>query len=272
MIEIRFHGRGGQGAITASRLIAEAVAQEGKYAQAIPMYGTERRGAPVTAYVRIDDRPVRRRDLVHEPDIVIVIDPILSTKPSVAAGLKQRGLLLLNYPKPPEEVEIGGDFMVTTIDATTIALETLGRPITNTAVLGAFSRVTGITRLESLEKAILERFPGEIGERNVKALRRAYEEVYKLTPAKGHLRPMEEEPPHVTGYGVLKSVADWRIFKPAVDLDRCISCRFCWIYCPETAITLVDEKPLFDYDRCKGCGICVHECPVKAIEFVRETV
>ncbi|MCD6479452.1 2-oxoacid:acceptor oxidoreductase family protein, partial [Candidatus Bathyarchaeota archaeon] len=93
MIEIRFHGRGGQGAVTASRLIAEAVAKEGKYAQAIPMYGTERRGAPVTAYVRIDDRPVRRRDLVHEPDIVIVIDPILSKKPSVAAGIKSGGLL-----------------------------------------------------------------------------------------------------------------------------------------------------------------------------------
>lgn len=272
MIEIRFHGRGGQGAVTASRLIAEAVAKEGRYAQAIPMYGTERRGAPVTAYVRIDDRPIRRRDLVHEPDIVIVIDPILSRKPSVAAGLKSGGLLLLNYPKPPEEVEIGGDFMVSTVDATTIALETLGRPITNTAVLGAFSRVTGITKLESLEEAILKRFPGEIGERNIEALRRAYKEVHPPKPAKGPLRPGEEEPPHVTGYGVLKSVADWRVFRPVVNLDKCVGCRLCWIYCPETAISLVDEKPVIDYDKCKGCGICVHECPVKAIEFVRETV
>jgi pyruvate ferredoxin oxidoreductase gamma subunit len=271
MIEVRLHGRGGQGVVTASRLLAEACYHDGKYTQAIPMYGTERRGAPLTAFVRIDDVRVRERDLVHEPDIVMVLDPLISTRPGVMSGIKKGGLLLLNYPHPPEEVKFTGDLNVATVDATRIALETLRRPITNTAILGAFSKVTGLVNLKSVEKAILHRFPGRIGEMNVAVVRKSYDEASEATPLKASVsEEVEEEAVATTGYGVQSSVAGWRVFKPEIDLEKCTGCRLCWIFCPETGINLVDGKPEIEYRKCKGCGVCVNECPVKAIEFVRE--
>lgn len=258
--------------MTASRILAEAGYFDGKYSQAIPMYGTERRGAPLTAYLRFDDIRVRERELVHEPDIVIVLDPLISRRQSVADGLKKGGLLILNYPQPPQEVTVAGDFNVTTVDATKIALETLGRPITNTSILGAFSKVVGMPKLESIEKAILHSFPGKIGEMNVAAVRKSYEMVPPPIPAKKLDKPVKEEVSlQVGGFGVLKSVAEWRVFTPHINLDKCTGCRSCWLFCPETAINLVNNKPEIEYDKCKGCGICVNECPVKAIEFKRES-
>ena len=272
MIGIRIHGRGGQGAVTASRLLATASYFDGKFSQAIPMYGTERRGAPLTAFVRIDDVRVRERELVHEPDIVIVLDPLLSTQQSVAEGLKKGGLLILNSQLPPEKVEIGGEIRIATVDATKIALETLKRPITNTAVLGAFSKVAGFPKLESIEKAIMKQFPGRIGEMNIAAIRMSYDEVSEVRPAANKEAVMEKQDLHVGGYGVLKDVSSWRVFTPRITLDKCTGCKSCWLFCPETAIKWVDDRPVIEYRKCKGCGICVNECPVKAIEFVREEV
>ncbi len=153
MIEIRFHGRGGQGAVTAVKILASAIYLEGKYTQAIPMYGTERRGAPVVAFCRIDDTRIRERDLVHEPDIVVVLDPLLSRSVDVTEGLKQGGLVLINYPGTYKETGLAGNFKIATVDATKIALDVIGRPITNTAILGAFAKATGLVKLESLEEA-----------------------------------------------------------------------------------------------------------------------
>jgi pyruvate ferredoxin oxidoreductase gamma subunit len=272
MIGIRLHGRGGQGAVTASRLLATAAYLDGKFSQAIPMYGTERRGAPLTCFVRIDDVRVRERELVHEPDIVVVLDPLLSTRQSMADGLKPGGLLILNLPIPPEEVNVGGDIKIATVDATSIALETLKRPITNTAILGAFSKVAGWPRLESLEKAILQLFPGRIGELNIAAIKMSYDKVSDVVPA-----PIKEvkvdEDVTVGGYGVLRDVSSWRVFEPVIDLEKCTGCRSCWLFCPETAIKWTeDNKPEIESRKCKGCGICVTECPVKAIEFKRVEV
>jgi 2-oxoacid:acceptor oxidoreductase gamma subunit (pyruvate/2-ketoisovalerate family)/2-oxoacid:acceptor oxidoreductase delta subunit (pyruvate/2-ketoisovalerate family) len=272
MIGIRIHGRGGQGAVTASRLLATASYFDGKFSQAIPMYGTERRGAPLTAFVRIDDIRVRERELVHEPDIVIVLDELLSTQQSVADGLKEGGLLILNSSLPPEKVEIGGDIKIATVNATKIALETLKRPITNTAILGAFSKAAGFPKLESLEKAILKQFPSRIGELNIAAIRMSYDEVSEVKPATKKKVAVEKHAIHVGGYGVLKDVSSWRVFTPKVDLDKCTGCKACWLFCPETAFEWVDNRPVIDYRKCKGCGICVNECLVKAIDFVREVV
>ncbi len=272
MIGIRIHGRGGQGAVTASRLLATASYFDGKFSQAIPMYGTERRGAPLTAFVRIDDVRVRERELVHEPDIVIVLDSLLSTQQSVAEGLKKGGLLILNSQLPPEKVEIGGEIMIATVDATRIALETLKRPITNTAILGALSKVAGFPMLESIEKAIMGQFPGRVGEMNIAAIRMSYDEVSEARPAANREAVMEKQDLHVGGYGALKDVSSWRVFTPRIDIDKCTGCKSCWLFCPETAIKWVDNRPEIEYRKCKGCGICVNECPVKAIEFVREEV
>jgi len=271
LIEIRFHGRGGQGAVTASRIIAVAAYEEGQYCQAIPMYGTERRGAPLTAFVRLDNQRVRERELVHNPDISVVLDPLIAKQQAVVENLKAGGLVILNTQEKPEDVKLGGDFKVATVDATTIALETLGRPITNTAILGAFAKVTGLINLESIEKAIKKSFPGRLGEMNMAAVKRSYDEVKGPVQATVKDAPAEKLDIEVGGYGVLKDVSSWRVFTPTVHEDKCIGCKTCWIFCPETAIEWNEEtkKPSIRFNACKGCGLCANECPVKAIEMVR---
>ena len=268
-IGIRLHGRGGQGAVTASRLLAVAAYIDGKFSQAIPMYGTERRGAPVTAYVRVDDNRVKERELVHSPDIVIVLDQALATRQNMADEMAAGGLLLLNADYPPEEVKISGDIRIATVDATGIALETLKRPITNTAILGAFSKVVGWPKLESVEKAIRKQFAGRIADMNIEAVRRSYNEVNGPVQSQ-YTEDGKREDLAVGGYGTLKDVSSWRVYQPVFDMDKCIGCKTCWIYCPETAITWgEDNKPGIRWQACKGCGICVEECPVDAIEFQR---
>jgi 2-oxoacid:acceptor oxidoreductase gamma subunit (pyruvate/2-ketoisovalerate family)/2-oxoacid:acceptor oxidoreductase delta subunit (pyruvate/2-ketoisovalerate family) len=271
LIEIRFHGRGGQGAVTASRIIAIAAYEEGQYSQAIPMYGTERRGAPLTAFVRIDEQRVRERELVHNPDISIVLDPLIAKQQAVVNNLKVGGLVLLNTQDNPEDIQLGGDFKVATVDATTIALETLGRPITNTAILGAFSKVSGIIKLESIEKAIMKTFPGRLGEMNIAAVRGSYERVKGPIQAPVKDAPEQKIDINVGGYGVLKDVSSWRVFTPEIDIDKCIGCKNCWVFCPETAFNWDEttNKPSIRYNACKGCGVCANECPVNAIDMVR---
>lgn len=269
VVGIRIHGRGGQGAVTASRLLATAAYYDGKFSQAIPMYGTERRGAPVTAYVRVDDVRVRERELVHTPEIVMVLDPLLSTRQTMADDMAEGGLLLLNAAYPPEEVRTGGNIRVATVNATNIALETLRRPITNTAILGAFAKAVGWPKLESIEKAIRKQFSGRIADMNVEAIKRSYDECSEVIPAPVKIAG-ESEAIAVGGYGVLKDVSSWRVFQPVIDIDMCTGCKNCWIYCPETAIKWTDDnKPEIEWRKCKGCGICVNECPVGAIEFKR---
>ena len=269
VVGIRIHGRGGQGGVTASRLLATAAYYDGMFSQAIPMYGTERRGAPVTAYVRVDDVRVRERELVHNPDIVMVLDPLLSTRQTMADDMAEGGLLLLNAAYPPEEVKTGGNFRVATVNATSIALETLRRPITNTAILGAFAKAVGWPKLESIEKAIKKQFSGRVAEMNIAAIKRSYDECSEVIPAPVKTAG-ESEAIAVGGYGVLKDVSSWRVFQPVIDMDKCTGCKNCWIYCPETAIKWTDEnRPEIEWRKCKGCGICVNECPVKAIEFKR---
>ena len=168
-LEIRFHGRGGQGAVTGVRVLATALYYEGKFTLGIPMYGTERRGAPVVSFLRVGDRRINERDLVHEPDMVVVLDPLLGRTVPVTEGLKEGGMVLINHPRGGRETGLGGKFRVATVDATGIAMTEIGRPITNTAILGAFAKVTGMVALESLEKAIREQWGGRVAEMNVRA-------------------------------------------------------------------------------------------------------
>ena len=177
LIEIRWHGRGGQGAVTSTELLAQAAINEGKYAQAFPAFGAERRGAPVIAFVRIDSsHPIRIRAEITEPDIVVVLDPSLLRVVKVASGLKSGGILVVNTPKEPADIgqEFGVKVPLATLDATKIARELLGVPIVNTAMLGALLKAKGVVKLESLIEPLKERF-GRLAERNIDAMQRAYE-------------------------------------------------------------------------------------------------
>ena len=175
MIEIRIHGRGGQGSVTAAELLAVAAFDDGREAQAFPMFGVERRGAPVMAFCRIGDKPIRIRSQIYEPDYVIVQDPTLMETVDVLAGLKPDGTVLINTERAASDLKLKTSARVVTFPATQIALEELGRPIMNTAIMGAFSGVSGAISFEAIEQSIRHRFPEELGEKNVRAARRAYE-------------------------------------------------------------------------------------------------
>jgi pyruvate ferredoxin oxidoreductase gamma subunit len=179
LVEIRWHGRGGQGAVTSAELLAQAAINEGKYAQAFPSFGPERRGAPVLAFVRISSKqPVRQRAEITEPDVVVVLDPGLLRIVDVMSGLKDNGTLVINTKKKPEQVreELGINYSLATVNATSIARQILGVPITNTSMVGAVVKVTGVVKLESVVEPLRHRF-GRLAERNINAMKRAYEET-----------------------------------------------------------------------------------------------
>jgi 2-oxoacid:acceptor oxidoreductase gamma subunit (pyruvate/2-ketoisovalerate family) len=178
MLEIRFHGRGGQGTVVASKILADALAKEGNFVQAYPEFGVERRGSPVVSFIRIDDKPIYDKSRIYAPDHVVVVDPTLVEAIDVTEGLKDGGRILINSDKPPEDFKLPDRFKVSTINATEIAvrnkLGTLAAPIVNTSIVGAVIRVFGLTRLESLVNAIAEAISIK-PEANQKAAAEAYD-------------------------------------------------------------------------------------------------
>ena len=179
LVEIRWHGRGGQGAVTSAELLAQAAISEGKYAHAFPSFGPERRGAPVLAFVRVSgSEPIRVRAEITQPDVVVVLDPGLLSIVNVASGLKANGMVVVNTKKSAEQIrqEFGIKATVATVDATAIARELLGVPITNTTMVGAVIKATGVVDLESVVEPLKHRF-GRLAERNINAMKRANEET-----------------------------------------------------------------------------------------------
>lgn len=181
MKEIRFHGRGGQGAVTSAELVALAAINEGKYAQAFPSFGPERRGAPVLAFSRVADAPIRLRSQIYEPDVVLVLDPSLIDVVDVTAGLKQAGTVVVNttmtFDALAEKLNIKGkNATIAAVDATSIARKHLGRPITNTTMLGALIRATGLVTIDSMSGPLRTRF-GLLASRNEEAMRTAFQET-----------------------------------------------------------------------------------------------
>jgi len=179
LIEIRWHGRGGQGAVTSAELLAQAAINEGKYAHAFPSFGPERRGAPVLAFVRISSKqPIKIRAEITQPDVVVVLDPSLLRIVNVTSGLKANGMVVINTRKQAEQIrqEFGINWSLATVDATRIAQELLGVPITNTTMVGALVRATGVVELESLLEPLTHRFE-RLAERNIQAMKRAYEQT-----------------------------------------------------------------------------------------------
>lgn len=191
MKQIRFHGRGGQGAVMASELLCHALVHEGNYGQSIPAYGFERRGAPLEAFVKLDNKPIRERTQVYEPDGIIVLDSSLIAQLPVFNGIQANGFAILNTRKKmtlediPEQVET-----LAIVDANRIALDVFNAPITNTILLGAFSQATKLVSLQSLSECIENYFPKKIVEKNLVAVARGYNEVQVVTRS-GPIRKAE---------------------------------------------------------------------------------
>ncbi|MEW7975066.1 MAG: 2-oxoacid:acceptor oxidoreductase family protein [Candidatus Thiodiazotropha endolucinida] len=180
MFQIRIHGRGGQGVVSAAEMLSVAAFLEDKHAQAVPSFGSERMGAPVVAFCRIDDQPIRLREPVLEPDILIIQDPTLFNAIDVFNGLTEDGHLLINTGKTIEELGIENavehlpDGHVCTVPATDIALTHVKRPVPNAVLLGALSAVTGVIKIDSVIEAIETKFPGKVGQANITAAKVAY--------------------------------------------------------------------------------------------------
>ena len=292
MKEIRLHGRGGQGAVLAAELMVVAAFEEGKYGQAFPAFGGERRGAPVQAFVRLDEHPVRVRYRVNQPDHVIIMDHTLPNMVDVLDGLKPGGLALIDCEKSPSDLLWSVDAPVYAVPATRIALEVFGHPFVNPAMLGAWAAVTGEVSLEAIAHAFQHRFPGSLGEKNSRATELGYEfirsgstpvQVKKANQAVG--RPsvwLREEVAGVPGQplhfasvvaartSLAYPTGSWRYSRPQIELELCNGCTICETFCPDSCMAIVDEKAVVDFEFCKGCGICAEVCARNAIQMVNE--
>ncbi len=181
MFQVRIHGRGGQGVVSAAEMLSIAAFEEGKHSQAVPSFGSERMGAPVVAYVRIDDNEIELREPVLDPNLLIVQDPTLFAAIDVFAGLKDDGYVLINTNRSLAELGIEEatkklpDGHVATVPATELAMKHLKRPTPNTVLLGAFTAMSDTLQIDSVCNAIMKKFPGKIGEMNVAAARAAHE-------------------------------------------------------------------------------------------------
>jgi 2-oxoisovalerate ferredoxin oxidoreductase gamma subunit len=180
MKEIRWHGRGGQGAVIGARVLATAFVKEGKSAMAVPKFGAERRGAPVVAFTGFNDQPIREKTQLYHPDCLIVIDPLLMRSVDVFQGIKEGGILVIDKAEPVTEQYDKNLRAAASVEATTIGLEEIGRPITNTSMLGAFVRATDWVQLDSILSSLEEYFTGTVLQKNIRCAQRGYEEA-KIT-------------------------------------------------------------------------------------------
>jgi len=183
VFQIRLHGRGGQGVVTGAEMLSVAAFLQGRHAQAFPSFGSERTGAPVVAFCRIDDKEIRLREPILAPDALIIQDPTLLHQVEVFSGLQPHGYILINTTRSFEELGIG-EFIASfrperlcTVPATELAVKHVGRPLPNAALLGGFAAVTGLLSLDSVAAAIRDKFPGRVAEGNVAAATAAYESV-----------------------------------------------------------------------------------------------
>ena len=293
---LRFHGRGGEGVKLAGRITSRAAFLAGFTVQDSPLYGAERRGAPVVAFTRVSRGPILERGYIDAPDVVVLMDASLLLQPAAAVldGVGAETLVMIDSPHPPEVLReqhrIAGTVM--TLDVSAIALEVLGERLLSAPVVGFVARAVGLARWDLVAEAVRIEL-AEVGagatliERNVTATQRAYDAARALgmpRRAPSAVRPATTPfvVPHLTAMvaapaitaaatSALRTMDGWRVYRPAIDLERCTRCCICFALCPEGAIHL-DERtyPVVDYTHCKGCLVCVTECPPHAISEVRE--
>ncbi len=300
MYRIRFHGRGGQGMKTASRILGRAFFLEGFEVQDAPRYGGERRGAPVFAYVRASRQPIHERGIIQRPDLVIVADDTLVPIPAagVLAGMSERTVLLINSHETTgsfrDRLNIQSPILILPVsDKAKISSES---PFIGATCAGAAARLVGVITLGSVENAIreeLEFLKTETLRKNLEMAKTAFEGMEAdggcVTEGEG-VSAIGYEPPewvalpfedarisapviHAGLTSVEVKTGLWRTLRPVIDYGRCRGCwALCSSYCPDSAILVTEEGlPEIDYDHCKGCMICVAQCPPHAIEAIPET-
>ena len=294
MIRARFHGRGGQGMKTASRVVGTAAVLDGFVAQDSPVYGAERRGAPVSAYVRIARAAIFERGVIPVPDLVVVADDTLLDDPAAAplAGLPPTGVLLLQTAHTPEATRrhTGHPGPLITRDYLAQALDALGSATgVSTALAAASARLLGLSAAAADEAIRRELAAIGVAPAAIEAsLRLAAEARAGLEPLVEPTPPAPRPgspvidvayaPPEIGAPTVRsepntprRKTGSWRLYRPVIELARCTRCWICFVRCPDGAIELEpDDTPRVDYDVCKGCLICVEECPTHAIAKVRE--
>ncbi len=293
--EVRFHGRGGQGAVMAAQALAVAAAHDGYSAIAFPFFGAERRGAPVLAFARFGQERLRVRTQVYEPHYVVVLDESLIDSVDVLAGLRPGGTVVVNTTRSPDRLVLSRKAKSATVDATSIALEYTKQAAVNTAMLGAFAKATGLITIDGVEAGITEvfgrRLSKEIADRNVAAARAAYQatrlgeadsgRVYpkasKWLPTAQDLPPGLATPALETSFGRVgvgsspsNLTGSWRVNRPVLEGAKCTNCLLCWFYCPDGSIVRGEKIVEIHYDYCKGCGVCAAVCVPKAIRMERE--
>ncbi|HHT9104723.1 MAG TPA: 2-oxoacid:acceptor oxidoreductase family protein [Candidatus Wujingus californicus] len=293
MLRIRFHGRGGLGAKVASRVLGTAAFLEGYYAQDFPLYGAERRGAPIASFTRISKEPILERGVITEPDVIIIMDETLldDYMAHPLSGLKGGGVVFVNTTHTSTETK--NKYKITehviTFDITKVSLEMFGKPILSTLSGGVAAKITGING-EFLKKAVAKEtseitVDEELILKNVKAALYCFNAIQSVgikTTYIVHKRTevitIPYEPAVISSPAInssantpLRKTGNWRVFKPVWDYDICTQCMTCVVRCPDGCIKVNESGfPYTDYDNCKGCTICAEECPVKAIEKVRE--
>jgi pyruvate ferredoxin oxidoreductase gamma subunit len=295
MLAVRFHGRGGQGAKTASRILGTAAFLEGFVAQDSPIYGAERRGAPVSAFTRLAKEPIRERGIITRPQLVVVADASLIDDPAarVLEGITEETAVFVNSPLDPKQFRAQTPVpgRLTMLDVTELALQQLGQRGAISALLGAVAgRLVGL-RWESIHGAIARELadlglPAATIERNQTVARACYDAVCTMSLEAGPAQsvsparlqtPIYESPSKGTARisavanSVLRETSGWRTFRPVLMPEKCNGCWLCFVYCPDGVISMSkDDKPVIDYDHCKGCQICVRECPTDALVAERE--
>ena len=293
--EVRFHGRGGQGAVMGAQALAVAASHDGHFALAFPFFGAERRGAPVLAFARFGSERIRTRTQVYEPDFVVVLDESLIETVDVLAGLQPDGIVVVDTRRTPNALALSRTAKAATVDATSIALEHTGQAAVNTAMLGAFAKATKFVSMAGVEAGIREvvgrRLGEAVAEKNVAAARaafqatrtgtstrvRAYPKASKWLPTAQEMPPGLATPRMETPFGpvgpgssVANKTGGWRVERPILDPAGCTNCLLCWFYCPEGSIERREKVVAIAYDYCKGCGVCEAVCAPHAIRMVRE--
>jgi len=284
MYEIIFHGRGGQGALLAAKILANAYFFDGKYVEAFPHFSAERRGAPVRAFLRIDDRPIRSKVPITSADCAIILDASLLDYIDITQGLKEESLILLNTPLKPNEIKLSAKHKLATCDASEISRKIIGKDIPNSAMLGAFCSMLSLD-MEALAQGFKEIFTHKtIAEKNIEMAKIAATSTTTgvssvATQAQGK-KSMAIPELKVEIGGTYKAdgssrqniTSSWTTDKAIIDQEKCNSCLFCYVLCPEGCILREGEKLKIEEDYCKGCGICAKVCPLKAISMQRKKI